>query len=135
MNIGEAAKAAGLSNKMLRYYESIGLLPPAKRSYNGYRQYDDKDVHILRFIRQARNLGFGLEPIKSLLSLWQDQRRESREVKALAENHIRELEDKIREMTQMLNLLKDLTEHCQGDNRPDCPILSRLASEKEAGRG
>lgn len=127
MNIGEAARASGVSAKMIRHYESIGLLPAAARTDAGYRRYGSADVANLRFIRAARDLGFGLDAVRSLLSLWHDSRRESREVKALAEAHIGLLEDKVRELQAMIGALRTLATHCHGDQRPDCPILEGLA--------
>ena len=127
MNIGHAAKATGLSSKMIRHYEVIGLLKNATRTDAGYRQYHDNDLHVLRFIKRARSLGFPLEQIKVLLSLWQDRKRASKDVKALAQKHILELEAKIRELSEMRDVLEGLSQHCAGDQRPDCPILSKLA--------
>lgn len=126
MNIGEAAQASGVSAKMVRHYEGIGLIPKARRTLAGYRMYSHSDVHTLRFIRQARNLGFSIEQIEQLLKLWQDRRRPSRKVKELAQAHIRELEERIREMQDMKHALETLAKHCHGDDRPDCPILEGL---------
>lgn len=128
MNIGEAAKAAGLSAKMVRYYEAVGLLPQARRTQSGYRQYGREDVERLRFIRQARDLGFSLERISGLLSLWQDRSRASREVKELASAHIEELDQRIAELSSMRDALLQLVECCHGDERPECPILETLAT-------
>ncbi|HTH96935.1 MAG TPA: Cu(I)-responsive transcriptional regulator [Stellaceae bacterium] len=125
--IGAAAKASGVSAKMIRYYEAIGLLPPAPRSEGGYRHYGPTDLHVLRFIRRARDLGFSLENTAQLLRLWRDRDRSSSEVKALAEAHIAELRAKIDEMSAMMRTLAHLAEHCHGDNRPDCPIIDDLA--------
>lgn len=127
MNIGEAAKASGVSAKMIRHYESVGLFPEAHRTESGYRQYTDKEVHILRFIRQSRDLGFSIEQIRELLGLWQNRRRPSRQVKALALAHIQELEQKLQEIQAVKATLEHLVHCCQGDDRPDCPILERLA--------
>lgn len=124
MNIGEVAQASGVSAKMIRYYEKIGLIPPADRTDSGYRTYSDSDVHTLRFIRRARNLGFMVEGIGELLALWQDRSRHSGDVKKLALEHVAELEQKIREMQEMAATLKRLADCCSGDDRPDCPILS-----------
>lgn len=126
MNIGEAAKASGVSAKMVRYYEEIGLIPKARRTLSGYRMYSSNDVHSLRFIKQARNLGFSIEQIEQLLALWQDRRRPSRKVKELAHAHIEELEMRIREMRDMKRTLETFVKQCHGDDRPDCPILEGL---------
>ncbi len=128
MNIGEAAHASGVSAKMIRHYEDIGLIPKAKRTDSGYRRYNGVDVHTLRFIRQARSLGFSIKQIQALLSLWRDQRRPSSKVKALALAHIEELDERIREMQSMKRTLQELAAHCHGDERPDCPILDGLAA-------
>ena len=129
MNIGEAAKASGVTAKMIRHYESIDLIGHSLRTESGYRTYTEKDVHILRFIKIARSLGFSLEQIKVLLSLWQDRSRASSDVKALATQHIHELNTKINELTAMRNLLETLTVSCPGDERADCPILVGLSDE------
>lgn len=126
MNIGAAAKASGLSAKMIRYYESIGLLHAANRSDNGYRHYSPQDLHQLAFIKRARDLGFTLEEVGKLLALWQDLQRASADVKALAAGHIAELNRKIGELTSLRDTLSELVTHCHGDQRPDCPILKEL---------
>ena len=126
MNIGEAALASGVSAKMIRHYEDIGLINKAKRSDAGYRLYGENDLHSLRFIKQARNLGFPIEQIKALLDLWKNQRRTSRKVKELALNHISELEERIAELQDIKQSLENLVHHCHGDDRPDCPILENL---------
>jgi len=126
LNIGAAAAASGVSAKMIRHYEEIGLLPRAKRTDAGYRTYSANDVHTLRFIRQARNLGFPIAQIENLLALWQNHRRPSRKVKELAHDHIRELDERIREMQDMKRALETLAKHCHGDDRPECPILDGL---------
>ena len=128
MNIGQAAKKSGLTAKMIRYYESIGLLPEAGRSDRGYRQYSQQDLHSLAFIRRSRDLGFSLEEVGKLLQLWQDRGRASADVKALARDHIEELNRKIAELAGLRDTLQELVDHCQGDHRPDCPILKDLES-------
>jgi Cu(I)-responsive transcriptional regulator len=132
MNIGEAAKASGVSAKMIRHYESVGLLPQAARTDSGYRQYTDKEVHTLRFIRQSRDLGFSIEQIRELLGLWQNRRRPSRQVKALAQAHLEELDEKLKELQAMKATLEHLVDCCHGDERPDCPIIETLAGVGEA---
>ncbi|MEW5757334.1 MAG: Cu(I)-responsive transcriptional regulator [Pseudomonadota bacterium] len=129
MNIGQAAKLGGVSAKMVRHYESIGLLSTAKRTASNYRVYSEKDVHILRFIKQARTLGFPIEHIKELLSLWHNQRRSSQRVKELAQKHLRELDTRIRELSEIKATLENLMQHCHGDDRPECPILDGLATK------
>ncbi|KVC87056.1 MerR family transcriptional regulator [Burkholderia ubonensis] len=128
MNIGDASRASGVSTKMIRYYEQVGLLMPAKRSDSGYRIYGADEIHVLRFIRQARHLGFLVEDIRKLLALWQDRSRASAEVKSIALGHVAELDERIAELTDMRNTLVDLAAHCSGDDRPECPILARLAA-------
>ncbi|MBF2055382.1 MAG: Cu(I)-responsive transcriptional regulator [Candidatus Sericytochromatia bacterium] len=126
-SISAAAKASGVNAKMIRYYESIGVIPPAERADNGYRQYSAQDIYTLRFVRRARNLGFSLEDIQQLVGLWQNQSRASAEVKALAEAHMQRLQAKIAELQGMHDTLKTLSDACHGDQRPDCPILQDLA--------
>lgn len=126
MNIGEAAKASGVSAKMLRYYESIDLIPPAGRSAAGYRTYGDHDVDTLRFIRRARDFGIPMDRVKVLVGLWQDKARPSREVKRIALEQVAELEAKIGELAAMKDALACLARSCRGDGRPDCPILHDL---------
>lgn len=126
MNIGEAATASGISPKMLRYYESIGVLPEARRTPSGYRDYDTKDVHRLRFVRRARDFGFSMDEISGLLALWQDHRRSSKDVKSIALAHVADLDEKIRHLTGMRDTLRHLASGCHGDGRPDCPILADL---------
>ena len=128
MNIGEAAAATGVSAKMIRHYEAIGLIPAPARTLSGYRNYTERDVHSLRFIRHARKLGFSVPQIAELLGLWRNQRRSSAKVKTLAQAHVAELEQKIREMTAMKATLAHLVHCCHGDERPDCPILENLAA-------
>lgn len=133
MNIGQAAQASGLSAKMIRYYEQTGLIPPARRNESGYRNYAPSDVHMLRFIRRGRELGFSMPQISELLSLWRDKSRQSAEVKRIAAAHMNELREKIGGLEQMANTLQTLIECCAGDNRPECPILTDL--ENAAGPG
>ena len=128
MNIGHTARVSGVSAKMIRHYEGIGLIPKASRTDSGYRTYGAKDVHTLRFIRQARNLGFSIKQIEELLGLWRNQRRPSSKVKALALAHIEELDARIRELEAMKQTLQALALHCHGDERPECPILDGLAA-------
>ncbi|RJG03525.1 Cu(I)-responsive transcriptional regulator [Noviherbaspirillum sedimenti] len=128
MNIGEAAVATGVSAKMIRYYESIQLIKPGKRTEANYRTYGDKDLHNLRFIKRARTLGFSLDQIRELLSLWQDSGRASADVKSIAEEHVAELQKRIDELTDMRDTLSHLAHACSGDHRPDCPILQELAA-------
>jgi Cu(I)-responsive transcriptional regulator len=130
MNISEAAERSGVSAKMIRYYESIDLLPPAARRPNGYRDYGEPDVSVLQFIRRTRDLGFSMEEVAALLELWLDRRRPSREVKKLAETHITDLERRMKEMRSVLRTLRTLADHCQGDERSECPILDDLAMPK-----
>lgn len=125
-NIGDAAEASGVSAKMIRHYEQIGIIPRARRTLANYRTYSENDVHTLRFVRQARDLGFPLTQIQALLTLWKDRRRPSRKVKELAQAHIAELEVRIRELKDMKRTLESLAAHCHGDDRPDCPILEGL---------
>jgi MerR family transcriptional regulator, copper efflux regulator len=129
MNIGAASAASGVSAKMIRHYETIGLLPPAARRNNSYRDYGKREVHELRFIRRARRLGFSTEKIGALLSLWRDRGRPSREVRRIAEAHVKELEARVSEMQAIAWTLRELVRKCHGDDRPDCPILDDLAEE------
>lgn len=128
MNIGDAAKASGVSAKMIRHYESVGLVPEASRSEGGYRQYGDKEVSTLRFIRHSRDLGFSIEQIRELLGLWQNRKRPSRQVKALAQAHLAELQAKLKELQAMQATLEHLVHCCHGDDRPECPIIDTLES-------
>ncbi|MDH5189274.1 MAG: Cu(I)-responsive transcriptional regulator [Rhodospirillaceae bacterium] len=127
MNIGNASKISGVPAKTIRYYEQVGLIPPAGRAANGYRDYDIKDVEVLRFIKRSRNLGFSVEEVSNLLDLWRNGKRTSADVKAIATSHISQIEDKIIELQSILDTLKNLTSCCHGDDRPDCPILDDLA--------
>lgn len=129
MTIGEAAKASGISAKMIRYYESVHLIPPAERSDSGYRYYGDRDVHMLRFIRRGRDLGFSIEELGALLDLWRDQERKSSDVKRVASEHIRGLQRRIDELQSMVDTLAHLVDCCGGSDRPDCPILGYLEDE------
>ena len=128
MNIGEAAKASGVSAKMIRHYEAIGLTGEAQRTGSGYRVYSVREVQMLQFIHRGRELGFSLEQIRALLALWQDKQRASHDVRALAQEHIAELDRKIAEMQAMRRTLETLAGACHGDDRPDCPILDDLAT-------
>ena len=127
--IGTAAERAGVSPRMVRHYESLGLLAPVARTDSGYRQYSDADVHTLRFIRRARDLGFSMEEISTLLGLWQDKRRASAHVKKIAQAHIDDLGQRIAAMQAMQRTLQSLVGCCQGNDRPDCPILDDLAAQ------
>ena len=127
MNIGEAARASGVSAKMIRHYEASGLIPRAGRTVSGYRTYGVNDVHVLRFVRRARDLGFSLAEIKTLLGLWKNRRRESAEVKRLVERHVKDLDGRIAELQAMRRTLAHLAHHCHGDHRPECPILEDLS--------
>ena len=127
MNIGQASKASGVSQRMIRHYEGIGLIPKAARRDSGYRDYDERDVHTLKFIARSRDLGFPIEEIGKLLALWQDRDRASAEVKNLAIARIDELKRKERELQEMRRTLEYLAKNCHGDHRPDCPIIEELA--------
>ena len=130
MNISQAAAASGVSAKMIRHYEAIGLVPRPRRTGANYRLYGEADVHMLRFVRAARDLGFSMSQIGELLDLWRDRRRPSRKVKALVTAHVRELERRIAELQAMKSTLEQLAHHCHGDERPDCPILERLEGDQ-----
>lgn len=127
MNIGEAASAAGVSAKMIRHYEQIGLLPAAERSDAGYRLYGEREVSVLRFIRQSRRLGFSVPQVAELIGLWGDSQRSSREVKAVAQRHLADLEEKRQEIEQMMEGLSVLVKACHGNDQPHCAILEKLA--------
>ena len=133
LDIGRASKASGVSVKMIRHYETLGLLKNVARTYANYRVYTERDVHTLRFIKRARALGFGMEDIRELLSLWQNKSRSSASVKKVAAGHMEELKRKIAEMQAMVSTLQHLTHHCHGDQRPDCPILEDLAGAPKKG--
>ncbi|MBX9768695.1 MAG: Cu(I)-responsive transcriptional regulator [Bdellovibrionales bacterium] len=130
MNIGEVAKLSGINAKLIRHYESIGIIPKASRAESGYRIYGDNDVNVLVFVKRARVLGFSMPEIKKLLGLWRNRSRASKDVKSLAFKHIEEMEAKIESLQKMVESLKHLTKNCHGDSRPDCPILDDLASGK-----
>lgn len=129
ITIGEAARRTGVSAKMIRWYEATGLLPTAARSEAGYRHYDEADLHKLRFVRRARDLGFSVDAIADLLALWRDRARPSAGVKAIAEQQIADLRRRIAELEGMARTLERLAESCCGDERPECPILDDLATE------
>lgn len=134
MKISEASARSGVSTKMIRYYESIGLFAPTPRRENTYRDFDQRDVHDLRFIRRARSLGFSIDEIQRLLTLWRDKDRPSREVKEIVGRHIDDLEARIAEMQGMVATLAHLAHHCHGDSRPDCPILDELGRSNSGGQ-
>lgn len=135
MNIGEAASATGVSAKMIRYYEEIGLIRPPHRTGSNYRVYGADEVHVLRFIRRSRTLGFSIEETGALLTLWQDKTRASGEVREIAAGHISALETKIAELQSMVGTLRHLVHCCHGDDRPDCPILDDLAGSPTTPKG
>jgi len=132
-NIGAAAELSGVTPKMIRHYESLGLIPKAARTASDYRVYSANDLHSLRFIKRARHLGFSIAEIKTLVSLWRNQRRSSGEVKRLALKHVRELDDKIAALQGMRDTLTQLVDHCHGDERPECPILEDLGRLPSTG--
>lgn len=132
MNIGQASRATGVSTKMIRYYESVGLIRRADRTDSNYRDFGDREVRELQFIRRARDLGFSVAEIAHLLSLWRDRSRPSREVKAIAEQHVADLDGRIVEMQAMADTLRQLAQCCAGDDRPDCPILADLSAPPRA---
>jgi len=131
LNIGDASQASGVSAKMIRHYEEMGLIPKAARTASGYRLYSEHDVHRLRFVRRARDLGFSMKEIEALLGLWNNRRRASLEVKRLATRHIADLDEKIAGLQSMRRTLSGLVRNCHGDHRPECPILEDLASSKQ----
>ncbi|ELT51227.1 Cu(I)-responsive transcriptional regulator [Brucella intermedia] len=132
MNIGQASNESGVSAKMIRYYEQIGLIPKADRTESGYRDYSDIDVHMLRFIRRSRDMGFSVAEITELLGLWRDDSRKSSEVRELARGHIAELQKRIANLQEMANTLQALVNACKGDHRPHCPILAELENDGPA---
>ena len=134
MNIGQAADASGVSTKMIRYYESISLIPKTVRTEAGYRIYSEKDVHTLGFVRRARDLGFSVEQIAELVTLWRDRGRASADVKRIALAHVAILERKAQELQEMASTLKHLAQNCHGDKRPDCPIIDGLEADHVARR-
>lgn len=129
VNIGQAAQRSGVSAKMVRHYESLGLLGRVRRTDSGYRQYSQADVHVLRFIKRARDLGFSIAEIAELVSLWNDKRRASAKVKRIAEKHLDELSARVAALQDMQHTLAQLIEGCGGNERPDCPILDTLSGE------
>ncbi|MGJ7487195.1 Cu(I)-responsive transcriptional regulator [Variovorax sp. LT2P21] len=126
-NIGEAARRSGVSARMVRHYEGLGLLPAVARTDSGYRQYAEADIHTLRFVKRSRDLGFSMEEIAELVGLWHNRRRTSASVKRIAQKHLGELEQRIADMQAMQRTLSHLVHCCHGDARPDCPILEDLA--------
>lgn len=128
-NIGEAARRSGVSARMVRHYEGLGLLPAVARTESGYRQYSEADIHTLRFVKRSRDLGFSMEEIAELVGLWHNRRRTSASVKRIAQKHLGELEQRIADMQAMQRTLSHLVHCCHGDARPDCPILEDLAGE------
>ena len=128
VSIGEAAQRSGVSARMVRHYESLGLLPAVARTESGYRQYGEADIHTLRFIKRSRDLGFSMEEIAELVGLWNNRRRASSSVKRIAEKHLGELEQRIADMQSMRSTLAHLVHCCHGDSRPECPILDDLAN-------
>src|SRR5918998_2667217 len=129
MNIGQASNASGVSAKRIRYYESIDLIPPSARRASGYRDYGPADIHRLAFIRRARDLGFSIEQIRLLLRLWSDRQRSSAEAKAIALEHMAELKQRARQLNKMADALKHLASACEGDSRPECPIIKGLEGQ------
>jgi MerR family transcriptional regulator, copper efflux regulator len=130
VNIGQASSASGISLRMIRHYEKIGLTPPAARRDSGYRDYDQRDLHTLRFIGRARDLGFGIDEIRQLLALWHDRTRASSDVKTVALARALELKRKEKELRAMRKTLEHLAACCHGDGRPDCPIIQELETQE-----
>jgi Cu(I)-responsive transcriptional regulator len=135
MRIGEASQLSGVSTKLIRYYESAGLLSPAGRSTNGYRDFDDRNVYELRFIKRARALGFPIKQIVDLLGLWRDTKRPSRKVRALAENHRQAIASRMEAHREVIDVLTRLIASCRGDDRPECPILEEFSARRAHRRG
>ncbi len=133
MNISKVSKITGVTAKTIRYYESIGLMPEPARAENGYRDYCDQDIEILRFIQSGRKMGFTLKDVANLLELWNDKNRASRDVRELAQRHIDEIENRISELEDIRNTLKNLVDCCHGDDRPDCPILNSFVKDDDCG--
>jgi MerR family transcriptional regulator, copper efflux regulator len=133
INIGSAAKECGVSAKMIRYYEDIGLIGKASRTDSGYRTYAERDIHALRFIRRARDLGFPIRRIRELLRLWSDRTRASHEVKDIALAHVAALDMDIARLTVMRDLVKSLARQCHGDSHPECPIIEDLSADHAVG--
>ena len=131
MNIGEVSKMADVNSKMVRRYEALGIIPKAGRTDAGYRQYSQNDVHVLQFVKHARELGFSMKDIKQLVSLWRNKSRPSSQVKSIAQKHAAELEAKLIEIKAMLKTLNNLVDNCHGDDRPDCPILDGLECSRK----
>ena len=131
MNIGMVAAKSGVSAKTIRYYESIGLIPPASRSGNGYRCFTERDVQTLRFVQRARSLGFAVEDVSDLLELWRKKRQSSEKVRTLARRHMDRMEEKILELESIVRVLGDLIERCEADDRPNCPILEEIEREPD----
>ncbi|WP_421781723.1 Cu(I)-responsive transcriptional regulator [Kiloniella litopenaei] len=129
MKIGQVSEASGLPAKTIRYYESIGLIEPAGRTSSGYRAYQAKDIETLKFIQRSRSLGFSINEVSALLALWNDRNRASAQVKELAKQHVADMDRKIAELQSMKDTLSNLIEKCQGDHRPDCPILNDFAQK------
>jgi MerR family copper efflux transcriptional regulator len=129
-NIGEAARRSGVSARMVRHYEGLGLLPDVARTESGYRQYTEADIHTLRFVKRSRDLGFSMDEIAELVGLWHNRRRTSASVKRIAQKHLGELEQRIADMQAMQRTLSHLVHCCHGDARPDCPILEDLAGTR-----
>jgi len=133
MNIGEVADLSEVNSKMIRRYEELGIIPKAGRSMSGYRMYTEKDVHVLKFVKRARELGFSMKDIKQLISLWRNKTRPSSQVKAIALKHQTELQKKLKEIQAMLATINNLVDHCHGDHRPDCPIIDELGCHEKEG--